>query len=598
MVSGATTAFVVQRSVDNTTSNVGFTGAGVVNTATVDAFCNASVTGVISRNCWIQGIVDQTGNGCLIYNSTASAMPNYMVAPAHSGLPLFQKAFQGSTSNLNFLLDNNGGSTASLTNPCNTLTGGAQALFYAGSDSYASNIGGQAGLQENIPGVVTGTMWSAFVGIPGLVFGSCPVAPSNFCGGLDTEGEGPQQAFVNAGISDVIQVLTTAGGTGPSNLYAQQPPNASGQIAVNQTIAHALVTQARMSWGATGDHTSNGPAMVRSEAFFTQDFGSASSTASALMANEASFIATLSAGYQGPGDLFVENSTTPGLSTGHIDQMQWLSECRSLRKCYAGYEGPAANVCQGSGSCEDIGWVNNVFDVATASAYCGPVSGLNNCAVQIWYNQALNQNSLVNTLSTANDAVAVSSSHRPALAFSGCPTTTITVCVLTTTTNYFTVSGGSGISTGGYTLAAVAARTSGTALSAIYSSTTGTGPETFLGFAASANNCFGQAHNGGGSGVTVACTDGVVHALVYDVANTPSANLYVDGTAGTAVTSSIGISTVGLGVGATGAGADTCTCQLSEVLVYADTHAATFPTGIGPTGVATLRANQRAAYGF
>ena len=62
MVSTATAALQVYRSVDGTTQNVGFTSAGLVNTATVDGFCNAAVAGVISRNCLISEVFDQSGS--------------------------------------------------------------------------------------------------------------------------------------------------------------------------------------------------------------------------------------------------------------------------------------------------------------------------------------------------------------------------------------------------------------------------------------------------------------------------------------------------------------------------------------------------------
>ncbi len=594
LVASATVALQVFRTVDSTTQDVGFTGAGTVNTATVDAFCNASVAGVISRNCFMSKVYDQSGNGCVIYNSTSTAMPDYMVSPTHSGLPLFQKAYQGSTTDLNFLLDNNGGSTGTLTSPCNLLTGGTQSLFFAGNSTYGSNIGGQAGLQENIPGVITGTMYSAYVGIAGLAFGDCPTAPSLPCGGMDTEGEGPQAPFTPGTNNDAIDIATTAGGKGPNNIWFN-----GVRIETNAMIATNLATQDRMSWGTTGDHTSNGPAMNRSEAFFTTTL--TPTQVANLYSNETSFIGSLSDGYTGPGDLFYENSATSGLSTGHITQLQWLSAALSLRKAYAGYEGPALNVCQGQGavSCEDIGWVNNTIDTGTMSAFCGPVSGLNDCAVQIWYNQALNQNSLLNSVNTALDATAATISKRPTIVWAGCQTTTITVCIATSPTNYFTTNG-IGVSSGGYTISAVAQRLSSITTSAIYSSSTGTGPETILGFGGTSGTCFGAAHNGGGGPSLTGCTENTIHNLTLDAATSPSASvvLYVDGTASSATTTTVGYSTSGLGVGATGAGADACTCQLSEVLVYGDTHDATFGTALGPSNVAILRANQRAAFGF
>jgi hypothetical protein len=597
MVSSATAAFQVERTVDSTMQDVGFLGNGRVNTATVDAFCNAAVSGVISRDCFISKVYDQSGNGCVIYNSTSTAMPDYMVSPTHSGLPLFQKSFQGSTGSLNFLLDSNGGSTGALTNPCNLLTGGAQSLFFSGNSTYGSNIGGQAGLQENVPGVITGTMYSAYVGITSLAFGDCPTNPALPCGGMDTEGEGPQASFTPGTNNDAIDIATTAGGKGPNNIWFN-----GVQIETNAMIATNLATQGRMSWGTTGDHTSNGPAMNRSEAFFTSTL--TPTQVANLYSNETSFIGTLRTGYQGPGDLFNQTSATAGLSSGHISQLSQLAVGLSLRKVYAGYEGPAVNVCKGqtvtgAGNCEDIGWVNNTIDTAAMSAFCGPVSGLNDCAVETWYNQALNQNSLLNSHNTALDATAASPSKRPTIVWSGCQTTAITVCIATSSTNYFTING-VGVSSGGYTISAVAQRLSSITTSAIYSSGTGTGPETILGFGSASGVVFAAAHNGGGGPSLTGIAENTIHSLTLDAATSPSASvvLYADGTASSVTTTTVGYSNSGLGVGATGTGADFCVCQLSEVLVYANTHDATFGPALGSGNVATLRANQRSVFGF
>ncbi len=132
----------------------------------------------------------------------------------------------------------------------------------------------------------------------------------------------------------------------------------------------------------------------RSEAFFGSVL--TSGQVANLYSNETGFTAGLTTGYVGPGDNAMvgnENSYSPGLTSQKVLQLQWLSQAFSLRKAYAGYEGPALNACQGQGavSCEDIGWVNNTLDTATLSAFCGPVSGLNNCTVETWYNEALNQ---------------------------------------------------------------------------------------------------------------------------------------------------------------------------------------------------------------
>ncbi len=206
MVAGATTGIAVYRSVDGMTQSIGFTRNGQTDTAAVQAFCNAAVSGVISRNCLLSTVYDQayeaihgTTGGCDITNTTPSAMPTYLTWPAHSNLPQFQKGWQG--IGMNFYLDTTG---------CTALTGGAQSLFYSGSNLYWSAVGGQAGLNEITPAPFPfGSMFSAYVGF-GVKFGACVV--SRYCGAFDTEGEGPQAPFTSTANGDLILVLATAGG--------------------------------------------------------------------------------------------------------------------------------------------------------------------------------------------------------------------------------------------------------------------------------------------------------------------------------------------------------------------------------------------------
>lgn len=593
MASTATTAIQVYRSVDGTMQDIGFTSAGLVNTATVDAFCNASVGGVISRNCLLAQIYDQSGNACPIWNANASTMPDYYVDPGHQGLPRFQAVYQGSGAVFSFLLDSGGTTQNPPTHHCAALTGPAQSLFFAGNSSYGAFSSGQNGLMEGtVASGPQGAMFAAFTGPSGYAYDHC--LTSSPCGGMDTEAQGPQYNYTRTSNDDFIDIAAApTSGNSPWNVWINNV-NVSAPFAPD-SVVDALVTGFRMTWGASGDHSQHGPNIGRSESFYNSVLSSGQ--VAALYSNETSFVAGLTTGYVGPGDNAIagnENSYSTGLTSQKVLQLQWLSQCFSLRKCYAGYEGPALNACQGSGACEDIGWVNNIIDTATLSAWCGPVSGLNNCAAQIWYNEALNQASDTNGVGTGIDATAVSSSNRPAILWSGCGTSAITVCIQTSATNYFTTAGIT--VTGGYTMSAVAMRTAGTSASAILSSVST--PETFIGFGA-ANTCTGSATSGGGAS-TVACNDNVVHSITVDAHTSPSASTitYADGTAGTANISAIGYSASGLGVGATGAGLDPCACQLSEVLVYTDAHNTSYNTALGSSGVALLRANQRAVFGF
>jgi hypothetical protein len=376
---------------------------------------------------------------------------------------------------------------------------------------------------------------------------------------------------------DLIDIATTAGPTGPVNIWIN-----GVQITTNEAVRN-LVTKNRMTWGDAGDHSAPGPNISRSEAFFTVNLTSGQEAA--LYSNKASFTGSLTTTYQGPGDVVGgETSYSSGLTNYENLQLIWLSQCFSLRKCYAGYEGPGLNVCQGSGPCKDIGWVNNLIDTLTMSNFCGPVSGLSNCAVQIWYNEALAQASTVNGVGTRIDAIAVSSSNRPTIAWSGCQTTAIAVCIVTSTTNYFTTSGITVKS--GYTMSAVAQRTGNfTSNAAIYAS--GSTSTTYIGWGTSANTCIGNAHSGGAT-MTVPCTDGLIHSITVDAVTSPSASVtaYVDGTAGTPSTAAVAYSGTGLGVGATGTGLDGCTCQISELLVFADAHNTSFGSALGSAGVA------------
>jgi hypothetical protein len=595
LVSGATKAIQVERSVDSTTQDVGFTSGGLVNTATVDTFCNARVAGVISRNCWLSRIYEQGGNSnCDVYNITQADLPVYQVDPNHQGLPMFNKVFQGSGVR-SYLLDNNGGVTTAVTNPCSILNGTTpQSFFYAGNSKQGSLCCGNTGLMENTVGVVTGAMFAALAGQTGLSFGACSSVSPNPCGGIDSEGvSGALANFTPTTSGDYIDQVTSVGGAGAVNLWIN-----GTQLIFNETSSQPLATQGRMVWGTAGDGTGSGPMWSRTETFY----GSAlnSTQIANTYSNEINFVASLTLGYQGPGDLFQQASAN--VSGGYTNQLQYLSSAWTLRKAYAAYEGPALNVCQGQGSgatCEDIGFVNNVIDTTTLSAFCGPVSGLNDCAVQIWYNQALPQAGTSNVQTTTYDMVASSTTTRPTIAFSGCPTTTITVCVITNGgSNYFVNSVSPGPDGGGFTFAVVAARTANfTTEQVIWGFDAGA--YGLIGWNNAANTCLGSSH-AGLAVVTATCSaDGAAHSIIMDFSQTASlTTLWTDGVAGGTNTSGGGgLLATAAGLGATNTGADPCTCQISEVLIYANYTASTF-NGIGSSGVAALWANERTAFGF
>ena len=604
-------AIQVERSVDSTVQNIGYTVGGLVDTSQVDAFCNAAVSGVISRQCYLSEIFDQGPNLCHVYNSTFADIPYYMVNPTHGGLPLFAKTTQASAA-LVFLLDSNGGSTGALSAPCNLLTGGAQSMFFAGNTKFASSTSGNFGLMENTPGVVTGAMFAAFQGLDTLAIGACS-SGANPCLGLDTEGQGVQANGVVAANLDNYMVATYHGSsTKAENIWE----NGTQVLTNNTSIGTPLATQARMTWGSSGNHTNPGPSMAYTQTFYASELSSGQ--VAAINANEAALLSALTTPYQGPLDLFMVASTNSVPANGKADQFSFVQLCLSLTKCYAGYEGPALYVCKGqtvtgAGNCEDIGWVNNIIDTATMSAFCGPVSGLNNCAVSTWYNQGINNAPTTNAApNTLFDAVAASVTERPLILWTGCQTTNVSVCISTNSTHWFALSspatGIGNAASGGLAYSAVATRTGGnTSSSMIYSSATGTGPGNFIGFNNAVNALAASQRSNANIGIilsntgssTTCCTDGTIHSATLDSNTTPSAILYVDGVASTAYTANPPTSTSsGIGIGATGAGADSCICQISEVMVMADQHSTAFASALGSTNVAALRANQRSRFGF
>ena len=120
-----------------------------------------------------------------------------------------------------------------------------------------------------------------------------------------------------------------------------------------------------------------------------------------------------------------------------------------------------------------------------------------------------------------------------------------------------------------------------------------------MGFGNTANTCLGAMHNGGGGPtLSTGCADNTIHSMTLDGATTPSIVLYSDGNASTPTTTRLGFSAVGMGIGATSTGADSCTCQISEVLMFGDRANNSFATALGAANVALLRANQQAEFGF
>jgi hypothetical protein len=134
-------------------------------------------------------------------------------------------------------------------------------------------------------------------------------------------------------------------GTSPWGLYINN--SSTNLCAAGCNVLDALVTKSRMTWGDSGDHSTPGPAIGRSEAFYTLVLSSGQ--IASLYSSETTFVGSLTTGYVGPGDNAIvgnETSYSTGLTSNKVLQLQWLSQAFSLRKAYAGYEGPALNACQ------------------------------------------------------------------------------------------------------------------------------------------------------------------------------------------------------------------------------------------------------------
>jgi hypothetical protein len=159
---------------------------------------------------------------------------------------------------------------------------------------------------ETVRGATSGTMFAAFTGPSGYTYDKC-VAGSP-CGGLDTESQGPQANYTRTANDDFIDIATTAGGTGPINIWIN-----GTQITTNETVPTSLNTQKRSVWGNSGDGSTPGPNIARSEALFLVNLTSGQQAA--LYSNETSFTAGLTTTYTGPGNVIGgETSYSTGLT--------------------------------------------------------------------------------------------------------------------------------------------------------------------------------------------------------------------------------------------------------------------------------------------
>jgi hypothetical protein len=582
VVPGATKAIAVYNVSTATATDIGFDPDLTTSVSAIAAAC-----GINTIDCRLETVYDQKGTGCDPTQATPADMPAIYLLPTHGGKPVLYLPYNQSTTI--FLQSTAAGCSG-------TITGDATRTTIAYSDeSLASHCCGEFGFGENTPGVVDFAMWA---------YGPYYSA-SQFYPFMDIEGFGINGSAFGFSFSDLVFAAEyTTGGLCTATLYING--SSIGNQACGQN--HALATQNRMNFGTSGDHTAYGPGMLDTMLFLTNTPGATAEAAvSASLTGRSAALAAATG--PGPGDVFTSGEEP--------QQTSYLVSGAGLRPLQLSYLGPLLNVCQGtSATCEDIGQTNAgtvaaAFDIATASAYCGPVSGLNNCRVSNAYQQALDPAlGTGNTHNVGNFTDQGTAANRPGLAF-GATCLSITknqVCMtfsgtqkLCQTANGSNLQVGSGSGSNNWTAAAVGART-----------LTNTTIQPFWGAYTSGQTLYAQfglwsnpgvvgyaAINTSGTDMrTTASTDNAMHSLILSaISGAPV--LYTDGVASTGGNQTI--RTYRANQGCLGENPSFTTQILTGQLLEFELYGSpTLSAGLGMSSgqAATLLANQKAYWGF
>jgi hypothetical protein len=587
VVTGATNAFAVY---DGTTMHdVGFLGNGTVNMANVYSGCYSV------QDCYYGEIFDQTGNGCNMVQQGSAPLPLVTLWPAHGNLPSFwtpQNANSGS-----FPVQQG------LSATCTALNGNvAKSLIGVSNSMLTTAVGGRYGLFENPPGV---TAYSAFANTAGGYF----PGSTNIYGGVDIEGAnlGILQSSVPPISPQVDQIEVTSYNPAVPNicLYYNgavlpaigisggatggSPCSYLDSAFVSSGAApSALVTQSLAKWGAEGDQVSVGSEVIF-EGVLTSN--AVNSTAAGLAyTNANTFYGGLTAGPEGPGDLF------PVIGTDPV-QIQLMVSAFGLRPQSESYVGSLLELCQGTtGICENVGLNSSgVFDTAGAMSFCGPT----NCTIQIAYNQAFNPIKAEGYThdGTNQNMVAAAASTRPTLTFNcnnGLP------CMTSNGAQSLCAAGATNAGGGSYTITAVAERTGGaSAYGAIWSNASA---GVFIGFANSANTAYWQFDGGPDSIAATGVADNTMHSLTGTLfgTSTGAGVFYVDGASSSATAPSWHEPSQSAAcLFEQPGGTFPLTGNIEEVSVYgAPPGGPVFPGGFTATSgqVASIRTNQKTVY--
>jgi hypothetical protein len=579
VVSGATKAFQLTRQSDGTTHDVGFLSNGTVNLADAMAFCAGGGAATNGQDCNYTVFYDQSGAGCDLTPWHSGFPPPFAVWPPHAAPVMMTPFYAGNTS-----------AAMDMHNTACSAYGAtaARSIILATTTQLDGILNGGQGLEQQCPPC----------GAPPYShFSTSPFYQSR--PNIDYEGSGTSfpTTVTMTPVNESVFIFTYSGSsTNHVNIYYN---NVHG--VTNASPGSPLSIESTMDVGNDGDQLYPGNTFFDTMIWTTQDISALATNVPTDIYNNLHLWYPVTPSYTGPGDLYLYRGVIPPPTSN--DQPTWLNYFQAgwgVRRLQGSYAGPALNVCQGvTATCEDIGFVNNALDTATANSFCGP----SNCTVQIAYNQGLPILSGISyqggTYSNGGNGnwSAPTAAARPALKFnaacpaglnSGIPCLAFSgsqrLCA--SPNAYWTATAAFATTTfGRITFEAIAERTSGTSVSAIFGDAAG---GALMGLS-TANTAYVQPRSGT-SATLAGVNDNVWHAFDYEANETASVKLFVDaiGSANTTGTQTDG-GNPPYCWGSTN-GTNNFTGAMTEALIFTD-----FLSDFG--SLPTLISNQSTYYG-